>query len=53
MQRCTECGGKGYLQNGESIEVGLGSSTFTPKATASVAVCPTCLGNGYNAGAGT
>lgn len=53
MQVCTECQGAGYLQNNDSIQVGLGSNAFTQKATAPVTVCPTCLGAKYSTGAGT
>lgn len=53
MQRCTECQGKGYLQDGEPIQTSINSNTFTSKPTAMQAICPTCLGNGINSGAGT
>lgn len=45
MMVCTECNGKGYLQNNEPLNAP-NSGTFTAPTQVAETVCPSCLGAG-------
>jgi hypothetical protein len=54
---CTECLGNGYLQHGQRMTQDGGTTPnftrFGDNKQWPETLCPSCLGNGYQTGAGT